>query len=270
MNFYKRTQNKYGLPLDNRRGLHQTRLDSCGPRLSRKSAQISTPSSSPFTGSSTKLPIARHSTDWYETGNARKVGFTARPVLGGVFLQMLYDREVWQKWARRDTIKAAVGPPMPRAPKIVTVVPAADQAPRPNGISRPTSRRMIGPNLALMIRPGKNRPAGFGARGTPARIHQNAMEDRRYLVAAAIGNSCHFLPVARSYGCTMTKTPRFSSTVCWLRVFVATARRYEPFPLTPDGKAAIKTGTNLIAIHCHQTTGGQYIDAGFVEAISQE
>jgi len=27
MNFYKRTQNKYGLPLDNRPGLHETRLD---------------------------------------------------------------------------------------------------------------------------------------------------------------------------------------------------------------------------------------------------
>ncbi|RYG54989.1 hypothetical protein EON80_31265 [bacterium] len=38
---------------------------------------------------------------------------------------------------------------------------------------------------------------------------------------------------------------------------------YESRPLTPQGKAAIKPNSqNVMAIHCRQTGGGQYIDAG--------
>jgi len=37
---------------------------------------------------------------------------------------------------------------------------------------------------------------------------------------------------------------------------------YEEFTLTPESKKALYKGKNVIAIHCHQTVGGQYIDAG--------
>jgi hypothetical protein len=40
---------------------------------------------------------------------------------------------------------------------------------------------------------------------------------------------------------------------------------YDEFPLDKEAAKTIKRGRNLISIHCHQTTGGQYIDAGLVD-----
>lgn len=60
-------------------------------------------------------------TDWFETKMARKVGFTARPVVGGVFLDMLYDRAVLTKYAGQDTTKCGGWAPMPKQQILMSV-----------------------------------------------------------------------------------------------------------------------------------------------------
>lgn len=41
---------------------------------------------------------------------------------------------------------------------------------------------------------------------------------------------------------------------------------YATLPMNADGRAALKPGKNMIAVHCHQTIGGQYIDVGITKA----
>ncbi|HEV8605675.1 MAG TPA: glycoside hydrolase family 2 TIM barrel-domain containing protein [Tepidisphaeraceae bacterium] len=45
---------------------------------------------------------------------------------------------------------------------------------------------------------------------------------------------------------------------------------YVTIPLSEKGKAALRSGPNTIAIHCKQTTGGQYIDVGLIDLLKEK
>jgi hypothetical protein len=40
--------------------------------------------------------------------------------------------------------------------------------------------------------------------------------------------------------------------------------QYEQFDLRSEAVASLKSGVNTIAVHCHQTVGGQYVDVGLI------
>jgi hypothetical protein len=40
--------------------------------------------------------------------------------------------------------------------------------------------------------------------------------------------------------------------------------QYEQFDLRTEAVAALKPGVNTLAVHCHQTVGGQYVDVGLI------
>ena len=40
---------------------------------------------------------------------------------------------------------------------------------------------------------------------------------------------------------------------------------YETLEIRPAGKTALKEGKNVMAVHCRQTGGGQFVDVGIVD-----
>lgn len=97
---YRRTPGRYGLALDNRR--LYTKLDwitwtaTLTGRRDDFEALVS-PVFDFLNATPNRVPMS----DWYWTHDATKTGFQARSVVGGVFLQLLYDDAVWKKWATR-------------------------------------------------------------------------------------------------------------------------------------------------------------------------
>jgi hypothetical protein len=276
MDYYLKHQNKYGLPLDNRKDY--TKLDwiTWTATLTQKRADFEA-LIDPIYAFLNETPDRSPMTDWYETKNAKKVGFTARPVVGGVFAQMLYDKAVWKKWASRDKTKAANWAPIPALPKVTTILSAADQSPAlwRYTTTKPADNWMMpgfddspgtgsAGNLAGAPGAWKEGRSGFGTAGTPGAHIGTTWNTREIWLRREIE-----LP-----------SGKWNDLQAWLHhdedaevyvngVLALTTRgwvnKYDSFPLSPASKAALKPGKNLIAIHCRQSGGGQYIDLGLVD-----
>jgi hypothetical protein len=264
MTFYRRTQNKYGLPLDNRSDY--TKLDwilwTATLTQDRGDFEALVGPVHRFLG---ETPDRSPMTDWYFTSDARKRGFTARPVVGGVFLQMLYDKAVWAKWAGRDATRAANFAPMPTPPVLVDVVSTAAEAPTTwrYVLEKPAGDWFKADFDDAAWRQG---PSGFGAEGTPGATIGTAWTTRDIwlrrtvtlpdLKGAEVGLRVHHDEDAEIYldGVLAATLPGYTTG-------------YEAAPISPAAAAALKPGPLTIAIHCRQTSGGQYIDAGLVRVV---
>jgi hypothetical protein len=110
----------------------------------------------------------------------------------------------------------------------------------------------------------KEGPGGFGTRRTPGAVVRTEWKTddiwirREFTLPEGDFKNLHLLlhhdEDAEVYlnGVVAAKVPGFITD-------------YEEVPISKEALAALKPGKNRFAVHCKQTTGGQYIDVGIVE-----
>jgi len=176
---------------------------------------------------------------------------------------MTYDREMVKP--DLEKVAAANRGEFPPAPQIKVVVPTAQDQPI---VWRYTFDKpaddWFKPDFDASS--WKEGPAGFGAKGTPGSVVRTEWKSadiwirREFTLAEAKLNAplllIHHDEDAEVYinGILVAKFADF-------------ATYYEEAEMTREGAAALKTGKNLIAVHCHQTSGGQYIDVGIADQV---
>lgn len=263
---YEARLNVFGLPLDSRKDY--TKLDwtvwtaTLGQNRADFDALVA-----PVYRFLNETPDCVPMTDWYDTKTAKRVGFQARSVVGGVFLQMLYDRAEWKKWASRDVTKAAnwapFSAPIPKPMKSVTVVPTSEKGP----IAWRYTTQAPADNW---FKPGfdasawKEGPGGFGTQGTPGAVvrtewstpeiwlrREFVMPDGRW---EDLKFRMHHDEDAEVYvdGILASQVTGYVTD-------------YGPVRIKTKAKESLKPGRHVLAVHCKQTGGGQYIDLGLVD-----
>jgi len=98
--FYKTRLNRFGLPLDNRAVYTKTDWQVWTATLAEDRAdfdRLMQPVYAFLQHTTPRVPL----TDLYMTDTARMRGFQARPVIGGVFIKMLSEPAVWNRWSQQ-------------------------------------------------------------------------------------------------------------------------------------------------------------------------
>jgi hypothetical protein len=109
-------------------------------------------------------------------------------------------------------------------------------------------------------------PGGFGTKGTPGATVGTVWDGkevwiRREFQWPASGAKAPHLRLHHDEDCEVYLNGVLAAKVTgW-------TTDYEDVPLPESAAKALRTGRNVIAIRCRQTSGGQFIDAGLVDVV---
>ncbi|MBL8763547.1 MAG: hypothetical protein JNM07_04675 [Phycisphaerae bacterium] len=177
---------------------------------------------------------------------------------------LTYDREVWKIDPERASAaaKALHEPP----PIVRVLVPRAGQDGAREGEPWRSTTDRPGEDWS---RPGFDASAwqtgwgGFGTKGTPGAIVGTEWSGsdiwlRRTVELPASGRGQLALSVHHDEDAEVYINGELAAS------FKGYTSGYRTEPLSPAVSTLLRPGKNLIAVHCRQTSGGQYIDVGIV------
>ena len=266
MAYYKTRMNRYGLPLDSRETYTKLDWTLWSAALTGKKADVEA-ITAPVYDFANESPSRAPLTDWYRTIEGTRVNFKARSAIGGVFMPVLTNKQIWNKWAQRDLAASKNinfnWAPIPAPPVITTVVPTSEKG----GVMwNYTTTQPAGDWFAADYNAAswKTGEGGLGKSAGEVRTVWDSSDiwaRREFtLTAAQLANRDALQLIlfhdedAEIYinGVMAVETKGYTA-------------KYEPFPIGTRAKAALKVGKNVFAVHVRQTGGGQYIDMGLAQ-----
>ena len=267
--FYKSHLGTYGVPLDSRTLVGDTDHSFFSATLADNQDDFEA-LISPFYDylnvTTARLPLV----DTYQTNDLHSDGFHARSVVGGVFIRMLADPAIWKKWAGADHARVNNWAPLPPPPTVTYLVPNSSVQPaiwRYTTTANPPSADWY--KTAFDDSHWKTGKGVFGSDPHPGVIMRTAWTDSpgdiwlRRKVTLPPGDYSHFAFMVY----------HDEDVEIYVNGVPAAQARgynngYEPLPISADAKAFLKPGASVtLAVHCHQTWGGQGVDVGLARVV---
>jgi hypothetical protein len=265
---YKSVLQPYGVPLDSRTKLTKTDWTMWSATLADNPQDFEA-LTSPIYDYLNKTTARSPFVDSYVTDDIHSDGMHARPVIGGLFIKMLADRGIWTKWAHADNQRVGPWAPLPEAPRVMEVVPTARETAT---MWRYTTRKPSADWVKVDFDASAwTEGAGsFGTSGTPGAVVRTKWDTDDIWLRRKITLPAKEYPGLQFYvdhdedveiyvdGTFAAKDEGFTTG-------------YVPLEIQPAAKALMKPNTTVtLAVHCHQTSGGQNIDVGLANVTAPE
>lgn len=258
--FYKKVQAEFGLPLDNRERYTKNDWITWTASLTSNLNDFKTifdPVYKFAVNTPQRVPV----NDWYVTDNAYQVGFQARSVVGGFFMKMLTDKNIWKKWASKGTNVTGTWAPLNLLEFGKTILPVAKEkkiewsyiTEQPAGDWMKTEFNDSNWKKGL---------AGFGPMG----YHQTTTEwltpdiwMRNTFECAGISNEGLALNINYNDDAEVYINGKLVGS------YSGACSGYKIVKLGMRVDEILVKGKNVISIHCKWTGGNRYSDAGLKE-----
>jgi hypothetical protein len=262
---YKSVMQRYGVPLDSRTKLTKTDWSFWSATLAENPGDFET-LTAPIYDYLNETTARSPFVDSYVTADVHSNGMHARPVIGGVLVKMLAEPEIWRKWAKAGQVKVANWAPLPVAPTDIEVVPTSQKEP---AVWRYTTEKPAPDWFKTDFDASgwKEGPGTFGTEGTPGAVVRTRWSNDDIWLRRAVT-----LPGAKFSNLRFFVDHDEDVEVYVNGVLASTesgfTSTYVPLEISPAALALLQPGATVtLAVHCHQTTGGQNIDVGLVNLV---